>query len=426
MTRGAGGAVQHRILIAATAMLAAPRLCSCRLNAFWRRLRRATAAPSRRPRSNLTGRAPARTATPAFDAGARPIAKARAGKPATSLPPRRNGPLQIIVSLDKQQLTLYSGGEVIAHSRVSTGQRGHSTPTGVFSIIQKDRWHRSNIYDDAPMYFMQRITWSGVALHQGVVPNYPASHGCIRLPEAFAKQMWTHDEDRRARDRLAWRGRAGRVSRIRSCSRRSRAAGRRARRPRCNSVRRRRAGLEASRSSHSHDAVWPGDDDRRAAASLPALTMPSSARRRSSPARCRCSSAARKASCSCARASSRCSTCRSTIDQPRAAARHPRVHRDRSDDDDEQRALDGGHDEPEAHRRRAALDRITIPQEARRAHLRADDDRRLAHRSPITASAARPARAPTSSSPIPDANSSSKTHFIFQFVIAELCPGDLA
>ena len=59
--------------------------------------------------------------------------------------------------------------------------------SGVFSIIQKDRWHRSNLYDDAPMYFMQRLTWSGVALHQGIVPNYPASHGCIRLPEAFAR-----------------------------------------------------------------------------------------------------------------------------------------------------------------------------------------------------------------------------------------------
>src|SRR3954469_12146680 len=101
------------------------------------------------------------------------------------------GPLRIIISLDKQQLTLYAGDEVIEHSRVSSGQRGHSTPTGVFSIIQKDRWHRSNIYDDAPMYFMQRLTWSGVAMHQGVVPNYPASHGCIRLPEAFAKQLWT-------------------------------------------------------------------------------------------------------------------------------------------------------------------------------------------------------------------------------------------
>jgi hypothetical protein len=67
---------------------------------------------------------------------------------------------------------------------------GHPTPTGVFSVIQKDRWHHSNIYSNAPMYFMQRITWSGVAMHEGVVPNQPASHGCIRLPGAFARQMW--------------------------------------------------------------------------------------------------------------------------------------------------------------------------------------------------------------------------------------------
>ncbi len=103
---------------------------------------------------------------------------------------KAKGPLSVIISLDKQQLTLYSGDQPIAHSRVSTGMAGHSTPKGVFSVIQKDRWHHSNIYSNAPMYYMQRITWSGVAMHQGYVPNYPASHGCIRLPEAFAKQMW--------------------------------------------------------------------------------------------------------------------------------------------------------------------------------------------------------------------------------------------
>jgi lipoprotein-anchoring transpeptidase ErfK/SrfK len=106
------------------------------------------------------------------------------------LAPKAKGVLTVVISIDKQQLTVYSNGTPIAHSRVSTGQPGHSTPTGVFSVIQKDRWHRSNLYDDAPMFYMQRITWSGVAMHQGVVPNYPASHGCIRLPEAFAKQMW--------------------------------------------------------------------------------------------------------------------------------------------------------------------------------------------------------------------------------------------
>jgi len=68
--------------------------------------------------------------------------------------------------------------------------RGHLTPTGVFSVIQKQKWHRSNIYSNAPMPYMQRITWSGVALHAGVLPGYPASHGCIRMPYGFAKELW--------------------------------------------------------------------------------------------------------------------------------------------------------------------------------------------------------------------------------------------
>jgi lipoprotein-anchoring transpeptidase ErfK/SrfK len=111
-------------------------------------------------------------------------------KESEDLAARAKGVLTVVVSISKQQLTLYSDGRPIAHSRVSTGVPGHATPTGVFSVIQKDRWHHSNIYSNAPMYFMQRITWSGVAMHQGVVPNGPASHGCIRLPEAFARQMW--------------------------------------------------------------------------------------------------------------------------------------------------------------------------------------------------------------------------------------------
>jgi lipoprotein-anchoring transpeptidase ErfK/SrfK len=103
---------------------------------------------------------------------------------------KARGVLALVVSIDKQQVTLYSDGRPIAHSRVSTGVPSHPTPTGVFSVIQKDRWHRSNIYYNAPMFYMQRITWSGVAMHQGVVPSGPASHGCIRLPEAFARQLW--------------------------------------------------------------------------------------------------------------------------------------------------------------------------------------------------------------------------------------------
>ena len=104
------------------------------------------------------------------------------------LPP---GPLHVVISIKKQQLTLYAGGVPVAHSQVSTGVPGHPTPQGVFSILEKRIYHESNIYSSAPMPYMQRITWSGVAMHQGVVPGHPASHGCIRLPAAFAKRMWS-------------------------------------------------------------------------------------------------------------------------------------------------------------------------------------------------------------------------------------------
>jgi len=104
-----------------------------------------------------------------------------------TLPP---GPLHIVISIKKQQLTLYAGGVPVAHSRVSTGVPGHPTPQGIFSVLEKQIYHESNIYSAAPMPYMQRITWSGVAMHQGVVPNHPASHGCIRLPADFARRLW--------------------------------------------------------------------------------------------------------------------------------------------------------------------------------------------------------------------------------------------
>jgi hypothetical protein len=100
------------------------------------------------------------------------------------------GPLQIIVSIDHQKVTLFSNGVRVAQGPVSTGVPGHPTPMGVFSIIEKDRYHRSNLYSNAPMPFMQRITWSGVALHEGVLPGYPASHGCIRMSQDFAQKLW--------------------------------------------------------------------------------------------------------------------------------------------------------------------------------------------------------------------------------------------
>ena len=100
------------------------------------------------------------------------------------------GPLIIAVSIEQQKVRVYDTNGLFAESPVSTGMKGHSTPMGVFSIIQKHKMHRSNIYSGAPMPYMQRITWSGVAMHAGVLPGYPASHGCIRMPTAFAMKMW--------------------------------------------------------------------------------------------------------------------------------------------------------------------------------------------------------------------------------------------
>ncbi len=111
-------------------------------------------------------------------------------KKPNELAAKAKGVLQIVISIREQRLRLYADGTEVAESRVSTGMAGHSTPMGLFNVIEKQRWHRSNIYSGAPMPFMQRITWSGVALHLGVVPNYPASHGCIRMPNAFARELW--------------------------------------------------------------------------------------------------------------------------------------------------------------------------------------------------------------------------------------------
>jgi lipoprotein-anchoring transpeptidase ErfK/SrfK len=103
------------------------------------------------------------------------------------------GPLIINVSIEQQRVRVYDTNGLYAESPVSTGMKGHSTPMGVFSVIQKQKYHQSNIYSGAPMPYMQRITWSGIAMHAGVLPGYAASHGCIRMPMAFAVKMygWT-------------------------------------------------------------------------------------------------------------------------------------------------------------------------------------------------------------------------------------------
>jgi len=101
-----------------------------------------------------------------------------------------NGSLFLIVDLSAQRVVVYRNGVPIAASTVSTGSKGRGTPTGVFTILQKQVVHRSRTYDDAPMPYMQRLTWKGVAMHAGHVASYPASHGCIRLPRGFAKLLY--------------------------------------------------------------------------------------------------------------------------------------------------------------------------------------------------------------------------------------------
>ena len=138
---------------------------------------------------------PYRNTTSAADTAAEPKKKPKktdtagekkAAERAATIP---SGPLHIIVSIDKQRATLFADGKPFANAPVSTGTASHPTPTGIFSVIQKNKHHVSNLYD-APMPYMQRITWSGVAMHTGPLPGYAASHGCVRLPNEFAQMLW--------------------------------------------------------------------------------------------------------------------------------------------------------------------------------------------------------------------------------------------
>jgi lipoprotein-anchoring transpeptidase ErfK/SrfK len=100
------------------------------------------------------------------------------------------GAVEIVISLPLQVAYVYRGGTLIGATTLSSGQVGNETPTGRFTILQKRQKHFSNLYDDAPMPFMQRLTWDGVALHAGANPGYPASHGCVRLPAKFAAKLY--------------------------------------------------------------------------------------------------------------------------------------------------------------------------------------------------------------------------------------------
>src|SRR5262249_1861309 len=99
-------------------------------------------------------------------------------------------PIMAIVALREQRITVYNANGPMLRAPVSSGRPGFETPAGIYSVIQKEAEHYSNLYDDASMPFMQRITWSGIALHAGAVPGHPASHGCVRMPYAFAEQLF--------------------------------------------------------------------------------------------------------------------------------------------------------------------------------------------------------------------------------------------
>lgn len=101
-----------------------------------------------------------------------------------------DGPIAVVVSLAEQRAYVYRNGVLIGYSNVSTGKKGHETPTGVFTVLQKDKDHHSSIYNNAAMPFTQRLTWGGVALHAGGLPGYPSSHGCVHLPSAFAQALF--------------------------------------------------------------------------------------------------------------------------------------------------------------------------------------------------------------------------------------------
>jgi lipoprotein-anchoring transpeptidase ErfK/SrfK len=143
------------------------------------------------------GFAPLYSATAAHSGAAKQAVSIEAGasklKPGQFLwQPERasSGPVEVVVSLSQQMAYVYRAGTLIGVSTVSSGKPGNDTPVGHFPILQKNKDHRSNKYNDAPMPYMQRLNWYGVALHGGAIPGYPASHGCVRLPMGFAAKLF--------------------------------------------------------------------------------------------------------------------------------------------------------------------------------------------------------------------------------------------
>jgi hypothetical protein len=136
----------------------------------------------------LTAAAVLMALTPPAHAAAKPASPAH---PTETTAPRDAGePIMAIVSIKSQQVTIYDADGWIFRAPVSTGIKGRETPAGIFSVVEKDKDHHSNLYDDAWMPNMERITWSGIALHGGPLPGYAASHGCIRMPYDFAEKLF--------------------------------------------------------------------------------------------------------------------------------------------------------------------------------------------------------------------------------------------
>src|SRR5580700_851776 len=138
--------------------------------------------------ATLTAAAVLMALTPTADAAAK---QANPAHPTEATAPRDAGdPIMAIVSIKSQQVTIYDADGWIFRAPVSTGIKGRETPAGIFSVLEKDKDHHSNLYDDAWMPNMERITWSGIALHGGPLPGYAASHGCIRMPYDFAENLF--------------------------------------------------------------------------------------------------------------------------------------------------------------------------------------------------------------------------------------------
>ena len=150
----------------------------------WLAVRQSVAVPATRDAHAATTRREALSSNRRRESSGR-----RAREPPSRRPSPRARCLRFL-SISDQHISVYNSSGLVTRTRVSTGMPGHRTPLGIYTIIGRERYHSSNIYSGAPMPFMQRITWSGVAMHLGVVPGYPASHGCIRLPSGSAERMW--------------------------------------------------------------------------------------------------------------------------------------------------------------------------------------------------------------------------------------------